>query len=556
MKTVPVVAALFLPFFLCGCAPESGPSGEGRDDRPNILLVMVDDMGFTDLGSYGSEIDTPNIDALARQGVRFSNFRVSISCSPTRSMLLSGTDNHLAGLGTMGELILPFQEGRPGYEGYLNDRVASLAEVLGEAGYHTYMAGKWHLGHQPGRLPADRGFERDLSLLYGGASHFADMWGLMEAETPAAYSRNGEILEALPADFYSSRSYADFLMDAVRENHGDGRPFLAYLAFTAPHDPLHVPEPWLSKYEGRYDDGYEALKSERAEGAKRAGLIPEAAELADHHPTVRPWESLSDRDREWERANMEAYAGMLANMDYHLGRVVTFLEDVGEYDNTFVIFLSDNGPNPWYSEQYPGNKESGFLDQFDNSAGNIGNPNSNSAYGIGWATASSGPLSLFKMAVAEGGIRAPLIISGPGVEGAGRVSGAFSYVWDLMPTILDIARVRHPAEVGDSSLFPMKGRSMAGVLSGESETVYEAGALIAGEMGGGRWISDGTHKAVLVAHPYGDGLWELYNIAEDPGESRNIAEANPDLLERLVAAWDEYAADVGVVFPPSGEEPQ
>jgi arylsulfatase len=517
---------------------------------------MVDDMGYTDIGSYGGEIDTPNIDALARQGVRFSNFRVSISCSPTRSMLLSGTDNHLAGLGTMAELILPFQEGQPGYEGYLNDRVASLAEVLRDGGYHTYMAGKWHLGHAPGRLPADRGFERDLALLYGGASHYAEQWGLMENETPAPYTRDGEILDALPADFYSSRSYADFLMDAVRENRGDGKPFLAYLAFTSPHDPMHVPEPWRSKYEGRYDAGYEVLKSERADGAKRAGVMPETAEVAERHPMVRPWDSLGEEDRELERANMEAYAGMLENADYHVGRIISFLEDIGEYENTVVIFLSDNGPNPWYSEQYPGNAESGFMDRFDNSIDNIGNPSSYSAYGLGWAIASSGPLDLFKMAVAEGGIRVPLIISGPGVEGAGRVSGAFSYVWDIMPTILDIAGVQHPAEGGDSSLLPMKGRSMATVLSGESESVYEAGALIAGDMGGGRWISDGTYKAVLVAHPYGGGEWELYNIAEDPGESRNIADENPDLLERLIAAWDQYAADVGVVFPPSHEEPE
>lgn len=543
---------------LAGCQPgdQTADSSAAADKRPNILLVMVDDMGFTDIGSYGGEIDTPNIDALAQQGVRFSNFRVSVSCSPTRSMLLSGTDNHLAGLGTMGELILPFQEGRPGYEGYLNDRVASLAEVLREGGYHTYMAGKWHLGRAPGRLPADRGFERDLSLLYGGASHFAEMWGLIEAETPAQYTRNGETLQELPADFYSSRSYADFLMDAVRENRGDGRPFLAYLAFTSPHDPMHVPEPWLSKYEGRYDDGYEVLKRERAEGAKRAGVMPETAELAKRHPMVRPWDSLSEDDRKWARANMEVYAGMLENADYHLGRVISFLEDIGVYDNTVVIFLSDNGSNPWYSEQYPGNTETGFLDQFDNSADNIGNPDSFSAYGIGWATASAGPLNLFKMAVAEGGIRVPLIISGPGVEGSGRVSGAFSYVWDIMPTILEIAGVRHPAEAGEASLLPMKGRSMAAVLSGESEIVDEAGSLIAGEMFGGRWISDGTHKALLVALPYGNGEWELYNIAEDPGESRNLAEESPDLLERLVTAWDQYAADVGVVFPPSNEGAQ
>jgi arylsulfatase len=332
---------------------------------------------------------------------------------------------------------------------------------------------------------------------------------------------DGETLHELPADFYSSRSYADFLMDSIRENRGDGRPFLAYLALTSPHDPLHVPEPWLSKYAGRYDDGYEALKRERTDGGKRAGVVADSTEVAEPHPMVRPWDSLSEEDRALQRVNMEAYAGMVDNLDYHLGRVIDFLEDIGEHDDTVVIFLSDN----------------------------VGNPSSNSAYGIGWATASSGPLNLFKMAVAEGGIRAPLIISGPGVEGPGRVSGAFSYVWDVMPTILDLAGIQHPAKAGDSALLPMKGRSMAGVLSGESDTVHEPGTLIGGEMFGGRWISDGTHEAVRVAPPYGNGTWKLYNLAEDPGEARNIAQENPDLLERLETAWDQYAADVGVVFP-------
>ena len=212
-------------------------------EKPNILLVMADDMGWTDLGCFGSEIETPNIDALAESGVKFTDFHVSVSCSPTRSMLLSGNDNHISGLGTMGELLTEAHVGKPGYEGHLNDRVASLAEVLREGGYHTYMGGKWHLGHKKGTLPFDRGFESSFSMLVGGASHWADMYGILPMDHPAKYTRNGKFLDSLPADFYSSKSYADFLMDSIRENRDDGKPFLAYLAFTAPHDPLHVPEP-------------------------------------------------------------------------------------------------------------------------------------------------------------------------------------------------------------------------------------------------------------------------------------------------------------------------
>jgi arylsulfatase len=329
-------------------------------------------MGWTDLGCFGGEIDTPNLDKLAESGIKFTAFTVSVSCSPTRSMLLSGNDNHVAGLGNMGELLTKNQVGKPGYEGHLNDRVVSLAEVLRDGGYHTYMAGKWHLGHELGTLPFNRGFERSFSMLYGGASHWADMHGILPSDDPAKYTLNGTFLDDLPADHYSSRSYADFLMDAIRANRSDGKPFLAYLAFQAVHDPVQVPEPWLSKYRGRYDDGYEALKARRWEAAKKIGIVPPGAKLAAQHPMIQPWNKLSEEERAVEARGMEVYAGMLEAMDYHYGRVVDFLKDIGQYDNTVIIFLSDNGANPWYSSEYPGAERSEFRAKFDNSLDNIG----------------------------------------------------------------------------------------------------------------------------------------------------------------------------------------
>jgi arylsulfatase len=505
-------------------------------------------MGYTDLGSFGGELDTPNIDRLAGEGIRFTDFHVSVSCSPTRSMLLSGTDNHLAGLGTMSELIHPWQRGKPGYEGHLNDRVVSLAEIFRDGGYHTYMAGKWHLGHDPGERPFDRGFERTFSLMNGGASHWNDRSGLFGAET-VRYTKNGQLLESLPDDFYSSRSYADSLMDSIRENHGDGQPFLAYLAFAAPHDPLHVPEPWLSKYKGRYAQGYEALRRSRIEGSKRSGVVPSDAAPPERHPLVRPWSSLTEEERAWETRQMEVYAGMVENLDYHLGRVVQFLRDIDEYDNTIIIFFSDNGSNPWVSEDYPGNRESDYLKQFDNRLDNIGHRTSHSAYGIGWAQAGSGPLDLFKMAVGEGGIRSPLIITGPGVEGDGRTVRSFAYVTDLMPTMLELADLRHPERFGGRDVLPMRGHSMVGLLKGKAASIYSADESVGGEMFGGRWLRKGDHKAILVANPYGSGEWQLYNVVKDPGETHDLAKEQPDLLEELQHAWDQYADEVGVLVP-------
>lgn len=534
LPTLVFVLSVYLPAL---CAVE----------KPNVLLVVADDLGWSDLGCYGSEIATPNLDALARRGVMFTSFYASVSCSPTRSMLLTGTDNHIAGLGNMGELLTPEQKGKPGYEGHLNHRVITLAEVLREAGYHTYMAGKWHLGHEPDNDPHARGFERTFTLLNGGASHWSDMRGLMEVESPVHYTLNGEPLDELPEDFYSSRSYTDFLIDAIREQRTDGKPFLAYLALTSPHDPMHVPEPWLSKYRGCYDGGYELLKQKRAESATQSGLIDSDAALPPRHPLVRPWQELTAEERRQHSRGMEVYAGMVENFDYHVGRVFKFLKDIGEYENTIVVFISDNGANPWYSEDYPGNRDSEWFEQFDNSLESIGRPGSAYAYGPGWASASSGPLSRFKMTVSEGGIRTPMIVAGPGIE-EGRKSAAFCYVTDIMPTLLAKLGIEKPSVFDGRELEPMRGHSFAGILEGRLESVYGDQEFVAGELGNGMWIRRGNFKAVAVAKPYGSGQWQLYDIASDPGETNNLAQTDEELLEELKAAWRHYAEDVGVVL--------
>jgi arylsulfatase len=518
--------------------------------RPNFLLVVIDDMGYTDLGSFGGEIHTPHIDALAEKGVRFTDFHVSVSCSPTRSMLMSGTDNHLAGMGTMSELLKPWQRGKPGYEMHINDRVVTLPELLREGGYHTYMAGKWHLGHHKGNRPFDRGFEKSYSLMNGGASHWNDMSPLFEADE-ITYTKNGQKLESLPGDFFSSRSYTDFLMDSIRENRSDGKPFLAYLAFTAPHDPMHVPEPWRTKYKGHYTDGYETLRAKRVEGSKKAGIFPENIAVTPRHQLVKPWTSLSKDEQAWSAVQMEVYAGMVENLDYHFGRMVQFLKDIGEYDNTVIIVFSDNGSNPWFSDAYPGNREGDYLTQFDNSVENIGNRNSHSAYGTGWAQAGSGPLDLFKLAVGEGGIRSPLIVSGPDIKGKGSVNRQFSYITDIMPTILQIADLEHPTQFKGNKVLPMRGHSLVPSLKNSNEAVYLSDEYVGGEMFGGRWLRQGDYKVILVPKPFGNGEWHFYNVVKDPGETKNLANEKPELFKELQLAWDRYAAETGVVLPPS-----
>jgi arylsulfatase len=374
------------------------------------------------------------------------------------------------------------------------------------------------------------------------------MFGMMAVrEEKAEYVLDDKKLDSLPGDFYATRSYTNFLIDAIRANRQDGKPFFAYLAFTSPHDPLHVPEPWLSKYRDAYAEGYEALKKKRAARARELGLVPADASTPPRHRMLKAWDSLDEKQQALESRSMEVYAGMVDNMDYHFGRVVAFLKDIGEYENTVILFLSDNGPNPWSSEEYPGNRGSEWFAQFDNDIDNIGHPLSHYAYGMGWGSASAGPLDLFKMTVGEGGIRSPLIISGPGIKG-GRRSDAFSYVTDLMPTLLEIAGVEHPKRFRGREVERMHGRSLVGLLAGTRDEVYGADEFVGGEMQNGKWMRQGDFKAASVAPPYGSGTWHLYDLSKDPGETRDLSKEKPEILKRLQAAWNRYAEDVGVVL--------
>lgn len=546
MKKVIVVLVSVIGLTFSSCSNSTDYNKES-DARPNFLLIVADDMGWTDLGCYGSEISTPNIDEIADNGVKFTDFHVSVSCSPTRSMLLSGTDNHIAGLGTMAECINPHAEVKPGYEGHLNNNVVTLAEVLLDGGYHTYLSGKWHLGHEPKQYPSARGFEQSYSLLYGGASYWSDKSGVLaNVQEVAKYVENDDEIEELPDDFYASRNYTDYIMNSIRSNRADKKPFLAYLSFTAVHDPIQVPEPWRSKYKGDYNSGYGELKAKRSEAAKNIGIFPMEAQAHTLNPFAKPWETLSPEEKAMEAKGMEVYAGLLSNMDYHIGRVIDFLKDIDEYDNTVIIFLSDNGSNPWYNDNYPGYTGSDFKASFDNSIENIGAPNSHYAYGMGWGSACSGPLHLFKTAVGEGGIRSPLIIAGPGIKGK-RKTDAFVYVTDIMPTILKMANVKHPNEYKGQQVAEMHGRSMTDLLSGEKENIYNDDEIIAGELLHGRWARLGDYKASFVPKPYGEAKWELFNMKTDPGETTDLSSNNPELLKKIVTGWKQYADEVGVL---------
>ncbi|PSJ44941.1 arylsulfatase [Zobellella endophytica] len=508
-----------------------------EEKKPNFLILIADDLGYSDIGSYGAEIATPNLDTLAEEGLRFSNFHTAPTCSPTRSMLMSGVDNHLAGLGNMAELMQDFQRGEPGYEGYLNDNVASIAEVLKDNGYHTYTTGKWHLGRGEERSPAARGFERSYILEQGSASHFDDQFGANSFEAKAIYRENGKEVK-LPEGFFSSEFFTDKMLEYMETDRETGRPFLGILSYTAPHWPLHAPDEWLDRYVGRYDEGYEAIRAERLKRMQELGLLP--AEIEANTPMaggLPAWDELTEDQRKMEARAMEIYAAMVDNMDHHIGRLIDYLDQRGELDNTFILFISDNGADGNTPLDLPGNRE-WIAANFDNSWDNLGKKGSYIDYGAQWAQVGSTPFPYFKGMTSQGGIAVPAIVRYPGaVTQPGKISSEVAHVMDVMPTLLELAGAEHPGNTyKGKKIHPMEGLSFLPALRDEALPKRAIGW----ELFGRRALRSGDWKLVWMTKPYGAGEWQLYNLAKDPAEKQDLSRQEPEKLAELLKEWEAY----------------
>ena len=513
--------------------------------RPNILLLVADDMGLSDIGPFGSEIHTPAIDKLAEQGILLSNFHVLPTCSPSRSVLLTGVDNHLTGLGAMGEMTSPKQKGKPGYEGHLNKTVAALPELLSNSGYHTYMVGKWHLGEEEGFKPINRGFEQTFALLNGGASHWADQ-GVVTPTELVTYSQNGKEIEDLPEDFYSTKNYTDHLLKWLEADKADDKPFFAYVAYTAPHDPLHAPQEYIDKYKGTYDQGFDWLRNARYQRLKELGIISEDVERFPWNGVK--WEDLSEEEQRKAAREMEVYAAMIDYMDNQISRIFNWLEKSGKMDNTMIVFISDNGANGGSIADYPGQTEE-FLSSFDNSIDNIGLPNSLTDMGPNWASASMSPYRLFKGFTSEGGIKAPCVIKLPKeIESNQLMIHSFTHISDLMPTFLELANARHPS-LENQAIPPMMGKSLIPLLTGKTDTIH-LNEGVGYELHGRSAYFKDEWKIVHLSIPFGNGEWQLYNLNDDPTEINDLSNEYPEKRKELIAAWNEYSEKVGMVYDP------
>ncbi|MEM1132761.1 MAG: arylsulfatase [Pseudomonadota bacterium] len=511
--------------------------------RPNIVVILADDVALMDFGAYGGEARTPNIDMLAKRGAMFTQFRTSPLCSPSRAMLLTGMDNHLTGVATIPEVLPAEQAGKPGYTMALEPGVLTLADHLRAAGYRTLLSGKWHLGKTPEEMPQAHGFDRSFALAASGADNWEDR-SYMPFYKDAPWFEDG-VEASLPEDFYSSRFIVDTMIDYLEQTNAN-KPFFAYLPFQAIHIPVQAPEEFIANYQGRYDDGWDALRKVRHQRAQQLGLVPQGAPPADRPSHLRKWDDLSDKDRELYAARMAVNAAMIEAMDFHIGRFIAHLKAKGQYENTIFVITSDNGPEPSRGDVNFMLSSWQSMNDYHVGLENMGGPGSWGFIGPEWASAASTPGAWYKFYTTEGGIRVPMIIAGPGLENA-RISSP-AMVTDIAPTLLDWAGV--VPITADAK--PMTGRSLMPVLNGEAESVYGPEDIRAVEVSGNSALYKGDYKITRSVPPVGDDKWRLYNLATDPGETTDLSEKEPGILQDMLAEYDGYTKRMGVLEMPQG----
>jgi arylsulfatase A-like enzyme len=502
---------------------------------PNFVIILVDDMGFSDLGCYGGEILTPNLDRLAAGGVRFTQFYNAARCCPTRAALLTGLYPHQAGVGHM-----VGNDGIPSYQGYLGDRCVTLAEALRPAGYAALAVGKWHVGSAPGRWPLDRGFDRFWGTPSGGGVYFKDS---LQIRKEIFFVNGSERIEP-PDDLYVTDTFTDrgleFIEEAVTRTR---KPFLLYLAHIAPHWPLQARPEDIAKYRGRYDVGWDAVRDRRFARQKEMGIVPRAAALGPRDPQAKPWAEMPEEARRDLARRMEIYAAQIDSIDQNVGRLVAKLEELGQFENTLILFLSDNGCS---AEGGPGGFSRGMP------GAPIGTGLSYASTGLEWANAANAPLRKFKMDAYEGGIATPLVAHWPARIAAGNDAGgkpgrlehAPGHVIDLMPTLLELAGAEHPAALRDKPILPPEGRSLVPLLVGQPgrRPAETSPRPLFWEHQGSKAVRLGDWKAVAR----GRGAWELYDVRLDRGETRDLAAEHPEKTAELAALWRAWAERCGV----------
>lgn len=517
MKTI-----LLSTLALLALAPAAHPQSARR---PNIILIMVDDMGYSDIGPYGSEIRTPNLDRLAREGLKLREFYNNSICAPTRASLMTGQYNHRAGIG-----YFDVNLGLPAYQGYLNRSSLTLGEVLQQAGYTTLLTGKWHVGNDSLSWPNQRGFDKFYGFI-GGASNYFDIGPFTDKAPPVTLVENNKPLRLQPGQYLTDEiaGHAVQYLEATRDSK---KPFFLYVAYNAPHWPLQAQPEDIERYKGRYGIGWDSLRAQRFARMKELGVIAPNATLAVD-PEVPRWESLTyDEKKLWEK-KMEVYAAMIDRMDQGIGKILDKVKDLKQDDNTLVVFISDNGA------------QGGFIPfgrKRQRNSGPIGTAGSYDYQEQSWAHVSNTPLRAYKATAYEGGISSPLIAWFPGKVPAGTVARGTAHLIDLAPTFYEIAGAKYPAVYRQIPSFPLAGTSLAGLFFQAKE--IDRKAPLFWERAGNRAVRSGKWKLVSS---YPANVWELYDIETDRAETLNLAAQQPAVVAELSAAYDRWAKQNDVV---------
>ena len=506
-------------------------SDPAKDPPPNILLILADDMGYSDIGCYGSEIKTPNLDMLASQGVRFTQFYNASRCCPTRASLLTGLYQHQAGVGDMVSDL-----GYPSYQGYLNNRCATLAEALKLNGYNTYMSGKWHVGAKPEVHPLKRGFDRYFGLIDGGGSYFQRISYRNNQQAPR-WMLDESDFDPPAGGFYMTDAISDHAILFLNDESGKNQPFFLYLAFTAPHWPLHALPEDIAKYRGKYMKGWDMLREERYQRMVKMGIIDASTKLSARDENSPDWETLTQDEKEMWDLRMAVYAAMIDRMDQGIGRVIDKLKIMGELDNTLIIFLSDNG-GCHEAVKNQGN--------FIRTTGETGSPDSFDAYEIPWANASNTPFRMFKHWVHEGGIATPLIAYYPEKATGGKISRQPGHIIDIMPTLVEVAGGNYPETFNGNKIQPMEGISLIPALKGKS---LKRENPLFWEHEGNRAMRSGDWKLVSVYDNKAKKFktWELYNLKADHSELTDLSDKYPERTKQMIDQYNKWADRVGVV---------
>lgn len=517
--------------------------------KPNILLVLLDDVGFMDFGVYGSDTATPNIDKLGKAGAMFTRYYSSPLCGPSRASLMTGQSPHQVGAATLAEVLTDEMRALPAYNMTWADQQQTIASRLKSAGYQTFVTGKWGIGDIGANLPHRFGFDRSWVLDSTGSSNYRAKSYLPHYLEVEWYEDGKRI--SLPEDFYSSRNIVDKMIKYIDEAD-PSKPYFGYLAFQAIHIPLQVSPEFINKYNGVFDRGWNIMRQERLQKAIALGLVPETTTLSDGAHNDREWNSLSDREKAYWARVMQVNAGMLESADFHLGRLISHLEAKGQLDNTIVIVTSDNGPeyNTLGKTSKPAVKAFEkfwmAIEDWDVSYENLGQEGSLAAIGHEWASVSAAPFHLFKFNASEGGMRVPLVVSGPGVEANKGFVDSRAQVADITPTLLDFAGIHYNPD-------EFYGRSLKPLLTGQSDNVYGENDAFVFEVSGTAALYRGNWKITKTPPPHGDGNWHLYDLAVDPGETTDVALKHPSLFQDMLDEYNAYATDVGVFELPPGE---